>query len=436
MSGAAVKVLLIGSGAREHAMAWKLLQSTRVRELFVAPGNAAMLAQLENEFPEKSVELWQDSIQGDEALKKLAARAREAGVGFVAVGPDNALADGAVDIFNEAGLPAFGPSKAAAQIESSKIFSKRLMAAAKVPTAAFHEAHSLNEAESVVRKLDWKTQQWVLKADGLALGKGVEICETMDEALEALHRLKAYSEHFVIEERLRGKEISWLGFCDGETCALLPPAQDYKTLTEDPLSPNTGGMGAVCPVPVSNSRLIERVKLEVFLPVLQEMKRRGTPYRGILYAGLMVHEEKFWVLEFNARFGDPEAQVLLPLIDVDILEWFEASAAGTLTKLPAQVPVKNQAAVYVCAAAKGYPGTPVKGTRISGIETWLKTHHGFFAGVKKQPNGEFVTDGGRVLGALGIGPNLSEARRKAFAHLGEISFEGMQVRQGVGAEWA
>lgn len=430
-----MKVLVIGSGGREHAIAWKLLQSPRVQSLVMVPDNAAALAQLKNQYAGKEITSWPDSIRGEHALQLLVQKAKSAGIEFVVVGPDNALADGAVDHFEAEGLPAFGPTQAGAALESSKIFSKKVMHAAKVPTAQSYQVTSLPEAEDVLKDLDWQTKHWVLKADGLALGKGVEICESLEQAQAALGRLQQYSHSFVIEERLYGKEISWLAFCDGETCSLLAPARDYKTLTEDPLSPNTGGMGAVCPVPLQDPTLAERVRDQVFLPVLREMKRRGTPYKGILYAGLMIKGSDFWVLEFNSRFGDPEAQALLPLMEGDLLEWCEASQAGRLHEKPPLVPMSRQVAVYVVAAAAGYPSQPQVGKPIAGLEKWLTAHHGFFAGVKQNPSQQWVTAGGRVLGALGLGTTLSEARTQALDRLKELSFDGLQYREGVGAEW-
>lgn len=430
-----MKILLLGSGGREHALAWKLSQSPRVHSLVMVPHSAAAIEQLRGQFPDKNITSWTDSIRGEEALAKLAKKAKDEGFDFVVVGPDNALADGAVDIFASLGLPAFGPSQAAARLESSKIFSKRVMHAAQVPTAESYEVASVADAREILPDLDWTKKQWVLKADGLALGKGVEICETLEQAQAALERLQHYSQSFVIEERLYGKELSWLAFCDGETCSMLAPARDYKTLTEDPLSPNTGGMGAVCPVPLENPQLEEQIREKVVLPTLREMKKLGTPYKGILYVGLMVRGEDFWVLEFNSRFGDPEAQALLPLMAGDLLEWCEACQAGRLSALPRRVPMKPEVAVYVVAAAPGYPSQPFVGKPLTGIEKWLQTHHGFFAGVQKTQEGQWVTSGGRVLGALGLGKTLPEARAQAFAHLREISFEGLQYREGIGAEW-
>lgn len=428
-----MRVLVLGSGGREHAMAWKLLQSAKVKSLVMCPENLAALEQMRHQY-RKEIHGWSDSIKGAENLRALAQKAQSQKVDLVVVGPDNVLAEGAVDIFEEMGIAIFGPTQAAARLESSKIFSKQVMKAAKVPTADSYEVHSVAEAEKLVKDLNWQKKQWVLKADGLALGKGVEICETREQALTALKRLEKYSHSFVIEERLRGKEISWLAFCDGESCSLLAPARDYKTLTAEPLSPNTGGMGAVCPVPLEDKKLADKVRDLVFMPTLREMKKRGTPYKGILYAGLMIDREDFWVLEFNSRFGDPEAQVLLPLIQDDLLEWCLATVEGRLAQKPREVPMFDEYAVYVVAAAPGYPGEVQTGGAIMGLENWMKTHSGFFAGVRKDGE-QWVTSGGRVLGALGFGNSIAEARTKAFARLEQVNFSGIQFRQDVGAEW-
>lgn len=433
-----MQIMVLGSGGREHAIAWKLLQSEQVQSLIWVPGNPAAVEQLRHLFPQKSVQSWKEPLQGAEALEQLAVKSKNANIDFVIVGPDNVLADGAVDIFEAKGLKIFGPSRAAAQLEASKLFAKRKMKAAGVPTAAFYEAESVSKAQEILKGLDWQRKQWVIKADGLALGKGVEICETLADALKGLERLQQFSNNFVIEERLSGHELSWLAFCDGEDCSLFAPARDYKTLTEDPLSPNTGGMGAVCPVPFEESMAL-KVRERVFLPMLREMKKSGSPYKGILYAGLMIENEKFWVLEYNARFGDPEAQVLLPLMEGDLLEWCRDCVDGKLKSRPPLVPMQNKKAVFVVAAAPGYPAAPQTGVPIQNLDTWMNSHLGFFAGVQKNSDknseDQWVTAGGRVLGALGMADTISGARKQAFKNLEKISFAGMQVREGVGREW-
>jgi phosphoribosylamine--glycine ligase len=430
-----MQVLVLGSGGREHALAWKLLFSERIQSLIMVPGNPAALAQLQHQFPKKSVTAWDESLKGTENLSRLAVKAKALDVDYVVVGPDNALADGAVDIFQREGLKTFGPTRAAAMLETSKLFAKRVMKDAKVPTAEFYEATSVDAATKLLQDLNWQQKQWVIKADGLALGKGVEICESKLEALKGLERLKQYSTTFVIEERLFGRELSMLAFCDGETCSMFEATQDYKTLTEDPLSPNTGGMGAVTPIPLKDLQFSHKVREKVVLPVLQEMKRRGAPFRGILYVGLMIKDGEFWVLEFNARFGDPEAQVLLPGMKGDLLDWCQASSEGRLHKFPQEVPTHGKKSVFVVAAASGYPAEPRAGDVIQNLDAWIKTHQGFFAGVKKNEKDQWVTAGGRVLGALGTGDTMIEARKQAFARIQEIQFSGMQVRSGIAAEW-
>lgn len=430
-----MQIMVLGAGGREHAIAWKLLQSPRVQSLTLNPGNPGALEQLKSQFPEKKIDAWFLPLKGPENLSKLAAKAKSANYDFVIVGPDSVLADGAVEIFQNEGIKIFGPTSAAAKLESSKLFAKQVMKSAKVPTAEFYEATSAAAAIQLLNDLNWTKKQWVIKADGLALGKGVEVCETLAEALRGVERLKQFSNCFVIEERLFGRELSWLAFCDGDSCSLFPPAQDYKTLTEDPLSPNTGGMGSIAPVPVGDSAMSSKIREQVFMPILDEMNRRGTPYKGILYAGLMLGQEDFWVLEFNARFGDPETQALLPLMSGDLLEWCEASVNGTLHLMPKVVPFIDKKAVYVVAACAGYPDSPRIHDIIPNIEPWLSEHRGFFAGVAYDQDRRWLTAGGRVLGALGIADNFSDAREIAFHRIQEIQFDGMQVRRGVGAEW-
>ncbi|MBC7371490.1 MAG: phosphoribosylamine--glycine ligase, partial [Bdellovibrionaceae bacterium] len=387
------------------------------------------------QFPEKTVDAWFTPLKGQDNLTKLAAKTKSSGYDFVVVGPDNVLADGAVEIFEREGIKIFGPTSAAAKLESSKLFAKQVMKSARVPTAEFYEANSAEAAVQLLKDLNWTKRQWVIKADGLALGKGVEVCENLTEALRGLERLKQYSNCFVIEERLFGRELSWLAFCDGDSCSLFPPAQDYKTLTEDPLSPNTGGMGSIAPVPVGDNSMSAKVREQVFMPMLQEMKKRGTPYKGILYAGLMLGQEDFWVLEFNARFGDPETQALMPIMSGDLLEWCEASVNGTLHAMPKVVPSNNKKSVFVVAASAGYPDAPRVNDIIENLQPWITEHRGFFAGISYDQERRWLTSGGRVLGALGIADTFGEAREIAFGRLDEIDFEGMQVRNGVGAEW-
>jgi phosphoribosylamine--glycine ligase len=419
-------VLVIGSGAREHALTWKLAQSPQISRLVVAPGNDGMPSDWER---------WSVSLKRED-LSALALRAKEEKIDFVVVGPDNPLADGIVDVLQGHGIAAFGPTQAAAQIESSKVFAKEVMMAAGVPTAKYFTASSLAEATKILGSLPWPPTMgngWVIKADGLALGKGVVVCTALSDAMNAVEALLPISGRVLIEECVRGEEISWMAFCDGESCALLEPARDYKRLRDGDQGPNTGGMGSFSPVPIVRDNYEEwagRVREKVFEPTLKELARRGSPFRGVLYAGLMIdfQRRKLWTLEFNARFGDPETQVLLPRIDGDVLPWMEACASGSLKSLGDRVPFKKDAAVYVVGAAGGYPEHPEKGVVIEGAKQGSDGI--FFAGVAKHGE-KLQTSGGRVLGALGIGEGLEAARLEAYIRFSKIHFDGMQHRTDI-----
>jgi phosphoribosylamine--glycine ligase len=421
-------VLIVGSGGREHALAWKLSQSQRVRRVIVAPGNDGM--------PE-SFERWKISLRPEE-YPELAGRALKEKVSLAVIGPDNPLAEGIADHLRERGVLCFGPSKRAARIEASKAFAKEIMRASGVPTAHFFVATTRREAETILESLPWEPEKpgtgWVVKADGLALGKGVRVCGALDEALEAARELIAISGQLVIEERLRGEELSWMAFCDGERCSLLEPARDYKRVRDGDAGPNTGGMGAYSPVPGVPAALARRVREEVFLPTLRELKRRGAPFSGLLYAGLMADfaAGKIWVIEFNARFGDPEAQVLLPRLDGDLYDWCEAAARGRLDTMPEQVPFKADSAVIVIGAAAGYPEKPERGHAIAGLPPAsaddLPAY--FCAGVERK-DGNLVSSGGRVLGAMGYGPTLERARTQAYERIGSVRFQGIHFRKDI-----
>ena len=352
-----------------------------------------------------------------------------------------------MDIFLSFGLKVVGPTAKAAQIESSKAFAKEVMDAAEVPTARYWVAHSVEQAEAVLDSLVWGQAPWVIKADGLALGKGVKICHTRDEARQAVAQFLAAENNprtsvrgesvpkkIVIEEFLEGEELSWMAFCDGVSCSLLEPARDYKRLQDGNLGPNTGGMGSISPVPGISGVWAERIRNEVFLPTLREMKKRGADFQGILYAGLMVDlkKEKFWVLEFNARLGDPETQVLMPRIQGDLLPWLKAMADGRLGEMPRSVSFQNNHAVCVVAAASGYPDHPQVGQSIaSSLWNEQELPPYFFAGVRRE-NQNLITAGGRVFGSLGIGPTLSCAREMAYHRMKEIHFEGLTYRSDIG----
>jgi phosphoribosylamine--glycine ligase len=399
-----------------------------VEKVVVAPGNSGF---------DRNWERWPVNLSdGTPAYLELAKKARMAGITLAVIGPDLPLAFGIVDVFEGFGIRCFGPSKAAAQIEASKSFAKEVMAAAKVPTAQFEIAHSVEQGLSILRTQKWAESGAVIKADGLALGKGVRVCDTPELALQAVRDLLPLSGKVLIEEKLEGEEISWLAFCDGRNCSLLEPAKDHKRLLDDDQGPNTGGMGAYSPVQGFEG-LRNAVREQVFLPVLEEMERRETPFRGVLYAGLMVApaRDRFWVLEFNARFGDPEAQVLLPRLEGDFYDWCEAVAHGDLGKRSKHVQFKKETTVVVIGASQGYPELPESGRLIPfslAGEPLDPQHPGYFwAGVAAHED-RLVSAGGRVLGAMGYGHDLGEARREAYDRLKVVKFEGMLSRGDIG----
>jgi phosphoribosylamine--glycine ligase len=469
-----VSVLVIGAGGREHAIAWRLSTSESVSRVVVAPGNAGMdLSPMDCEF-----ERW--PLKDFETI---AQRAHEEKIALVVIGPDNALAEGIVDTFEKYGLLCFGPTQSAARIESSKEFAKDIMKAAGIPTAKYFVARSFSEAQKILKSVPWpsvanaqsvatnahavatnahavatnahavansqttiRAKGWVVKADGLAFGKGVEVCRDFEIAEKAALRLITISGTLVIEELLQGEEVSWFAFCDGEESVLFEPARDYKRLKENNQGPNTGGMGAYSPLPEVPLEWTKRIYDEVFSPALREMKKRGTPFKGLLYAGLMCDfpQNRFWVIEFNARFGDPETQVLLPRMIDDFYEWCLATAQGKLRdqiqKLgrevsSPQVKFSPEAAVGVVAAARGYPEQPEKGKSLNGAGL-KRTTDGvidyFFAGVSRsEPSGGLETSGGRVYLSLGLGAGFEQARARAYDQINSLQFEGMQVRPDV-----
>ncbi|MFZ4404187.1 MAG: phosphoribosylamine--glycine ligase [Pseudobdellovibrionaceae bacterium] len=426
-----MKVLVLGNGAREHALAWKVLQSDKVQDLIFCPENPAAVVQLQNEFAKKSISAWNLPVKTEQDLIAIAEKSKSEKIDLVVVGPDNLLALGAVDILHKHGLQAFGPTQSAARIESSKAFAKQIMQKSKVSTATFFTAQSLAAALDYVKKYPWQQKPTlVIKADGLALGKGVEICHGSDQAEQAIHRLCKISDTLILEEFLSGYELSVFALCDGEDFRILPAAQDYKKITQDPNSPNTGGMGAYAPATIS-PQLLADLQEKVFAPILKTMKEQGCPFSGLLYAGLMIGENQFWVLEFNSRFGDPETQALMPLLNVDLVDWLLACCQKKIKTLPTQITVHSGASVYVVAASPGYPEAPQTGSSIFGIEKWFGQHQGFFAGVKKSSEGPWQTSGGRVLGALGLGESVQAARQQAYQRLEQIQFDGMQFRSDI-----
>jgi phosphoribosylamine--glycine ligase len=397
-----VRVLLIGSGGREHALARALARSPELAELHAAPGNPG-IARHGRCHPVRAEDV--------EALAELARALR---VDLAVVGPEAPLVAGVADELRRAGVPVFGPTAAAARIEGSKAFAKEVMDAAGVPTAA-------TLAEPVA--------PCVIKADGLAAGKGVFVCRTQAEADEALTKARAFGERLVIEELLEGEEASVFVVTDGERCLVLPAAQDYKRIGDGDTGPNTGGMGAYAPVPALSEDAVQAIVDDVHRPVLAELAARGTPFVGVLYAGLMLTEDGPRVLEFNCRLGDPETQVVLPLVESDVLRLAAAAAAGDLSG--ARLDVSSATAVTVVLASPGYPetsevGIPIRGLDEAELAGGIVTHAG--TAVR---DGVLVSAGGRVLNVTALGTDAAEARARAYAAVERIDFPGCQYRRDI-----
>ena len=419
-----MKVLVIGGGGREHALVWKISQSPLVEEIFCAPGNpgTAQLAQ--------NVELAVDDLPG------LLAFAREKGVGLTVVGPELPLSMGLVDLFEEHGLKVFGARKNAALIESSKAFSKDLMQKYQVPTAAYGV---FTEVEPAVSFIDRTGTPIVIKADGLAAGKGVIIAQNREEAVAAVtdmlsgHAFGAAGSRVVVEEFLRGEEASFLAFTDGERIIPLASAQDHKAVFDGDLGPNTGGMGAYSPAPVVTAAIHEKAMAEVMRRTVDGMAAEGRPYRGVLYAGLMIDGESVKTLEFNARFGDPECQPLLMRMKSDIIPILMAVASGDLSGI--EIEWHDKAAVCVVLAAAGYPGDYQKGDLIEGLTEAgdLQDLVVFHAGTRSSGE-EVVTSGGRVLGVTALGDTVQQAIERAYRGVDLISWPGMHYRRDIGAK--
>jgi phosphoribosylamine--glycine ligase len=414
-----MNVLLIGSGGREHALAWKLAQSPLLDTLFIAPGNPGT-AQIGRNVPIDALNI--------PMVIEVAQRER---IGLVVVGPEAPLAAGLADACLRAGIPVFGPTAAAARIESSKAFAKRLMIDARIPTA---EARIFDDPDAAVAFVRSSGRVWVVKADGLAAGKGVIVPETVSETLDAIRLLSATRAggRLLLEERLSGPEVSLIALCDGERALPLLPAQDHKRLRDGDAGPNTGGMGAYAPAPHLTSSDIAELTALIILPALRALAAAGSPFRGALYAGLMLTEHGPRVLEFNARFGDPEAQAILPLLQGDLLAAL-LTCAGQGRLHDDMVHWSSDAAACVVLAAEGYPDTPQRGDVISGIDAVTDPHVCIFHAGTAWENNQLVTAGGRVLGVTGIGASLREALTRAYAAIDLIHFRGMHYRHDIGA---
>src|SRR5512143_2981084 len=414
-----MRILVVGSGGREHALAWKISQSPLLRKLYCAPGNPGM-AQLAELVPVPATDV--------EGLVREARRLR---VDLVVVGPEAPLVLGLADQLAKAGVPVFGPSAAAAEIEGSKAFAKEVMLSAGIPTAEHATFTELAPAVAFARARGGRV---VVKADGLAAGKGVVVAGSAEEAEAALRDMLVARVHgsagakVVLEERLEGAEASVIGFADGERVRLLPAAQDHKRVADGDRGPNTGGMGAFSPTHRVTPEVAREVEERVLLPTLRELARRGRPFRGALYAGLMLTPRGLRVLEFNARLGDPETQPILMRLAGDLVPALVASAQGDLSKV--ELPCDPRAAVGVVLAAEGYPTRPVGGDALDGLagpfDDGVQVFH---AGTALAPDGRIVTSGGRVLTVCALGEGLAEARERSYAALARIRLRGGHYRR-------
>lgn len=417
-----MKVLVIGSGGREYGMVWAARQSKEVEEVIAAPGNAG-IARLARCVPIKA--------EDSDGLIKFC---QQESIDLVLIGPEGPLADGLVDKMSEAGLPAFGPSRLAAQLEGSKIFAKKFMQRHQIPTAAYEV---VTDSKTAMACLDKFSIPVVIKADGLAAGKGVIVAMTREEAEGAIKRIlddKQFGQAgnaLVIEEFMQGEEASILAFADGTIVVPMVSAQDHKRIFDGDQGPNTGGMGAYSPAPVITEDMVKEIKAKILDPVIKGMAEEGTPYKGILYAGLMMTEQGPKVVEFNCRFGDPETQVVLPLLTCDLIKLAQACIQGTLT--PEMVTWKESAAVTVVLAAPGYPGDYPKGAVITGIEEAEKLDQVmvWHAGTKEKDH-QIVTNGGRVLNVIALGSDIGEAIKKVYQACEKIRFDGVQYRKDIG----
>lgn len=417
-----MKVCVIGNGGREHALAWRLSISPSVTKVYAIPGSAAM-----SDCAELVGIDWQ---QSDHLITFL----KDNQVDLVVVGPEAPLVAGLADILNKAEIPVFGPSKAAAQLEGSKVFAKDLMKKYKIPTAAYGVFHKVDEAKEFISQTGAPI---VVKADGLAAGKGVVVAMTIEEANSAVedmlsgNRFGEAGSTVVIEEFMEGEEASLLAFVDGKTVVPMIASQDHKRIFDGDKGPNTGGMGTYAPAPVLTDALRDEAMKTILEPMVAAMENEGMPYVGCLYAGLMITPQGPKVVEFNARFGDPETQVVLPLLDSDLGQIMMACATGTLTA--DMVKWKDSSAACVILASEGYPETSSKGDVIHGDIKQHDTTIVFHSGTKLIGD-EYVTNGGRVLGVVGLGKDLRTALDRAYGRIEHIDFEGMQYRTDIGAK--
>jgi phosphoribosylamine--glycine ligase len=414
-------VLLIGSGGREHALAWKLAQSKKLGKLYIAPGNAG------------TEQCGENVPIGAGEVEKLVEFGEQNGIGLVVVGPEAPLAAGAVDAFEAVGIKAFGPGKGAAQLEADKAFAKQLMRSCAISTAEGRIFERFEDAKAYIASRD---EAVVVKAAGLAAGKGVFVCNDPAEgilAAEKMMREKVFGsagQKVIVEDKLLGEETSILAFVDGRNIYVMESSQDHKPIGDGDTGPNTGGMGAYSPAPVVTDELMDRITREILVPVVDGMNRNGTPYKGVLYAGLMITAGGPRVLEFNVRFGDPETQPILVRLKSDLLEVCMAVCDGALDTIT--LDWDRRPAICVVMASGGYPGSYEKGKKITGLEQaeQLEDVVVFHAGTAAK-NGDIVTNGGRVLGVTAMGDHIADAKARAYEAVDRIKFDGAYCRRDI-----
>jgi phosphoribosylamine--glycine ligase len=419
-----LNVLIVGGGGREHAIAWKLAQSPKVDQLYCVPGNGGI------------AELAQCAAIQAEDVEGIVSFVREHAVDFVVVGPELPLTLGLADVLSDMGVAVFGPSRAAAQLEGSKAFAKDLMFKYGIPTARYGVFEDAAAAKGFAGSMKGP---WVVKADGLAAGKGVLICRSLEEthkAIEAVLEEKVFGEagsKLVLEEFLEGEELSVMAFCDGKTVAPMAPVQDHKRVFDQDLGPNTGGMGAYAPAPAAGPELMEEVRRRILLPAANAMNAEGRTFKGVLYAGLMLTDGGPMALEFNVRFGDPETQAVLPLMENDLMSVMESVVDSRLDEI--EFAWSPNHCVSVVMASEGYPGAYRKGEVISGLDGLPEGVWAFHSGTSRRtPDGALVTDGGRVLAVTGLGASLPGAVKKVYGAMEQVQFKGAHYRRDIAAK--
>jgi phosphoribosylamine---glycine ligase len=416
-----LNILVIGRGGREHAIIWALKRSEKVQRIYCAPGNAG------------TAQLAENVAIGEMEFSRLVQFARDTAIDLVVVGPDDPLAAGIVDEFEAVSIPVYGPRKNAAEIEGSKIFMKNLLRKYNIPTAQYE---TFTDYQTAQQYLDQQPLPIVIKADGLAAGKGVTVCHNREEANRALQETMvdksfgAAGDKVVIEQFLEGQEMSILAFVDGETVRAMVPAQDHKPIFDGDKGPNTGGMGTYSPLPHIAQSVIDESIENIIKPTARAMVAEGRPFRGVLFAGLMITKNGPRTIEFNARFGDPETQVVLPRLKTNLLDIILATLEGRLNEI--KISWSDEAAVCVVLASEGYPGSYPKGRLIEGLQE-VNDALIFHAGTTLT-NGKVVTNGGRVLGVVGRGSDIAEARKQAYQAVDRIRFEGKQNRTDIAAK--